>query len=205
LVTDLFWWTTAELFHAIGLYMLAWSVLVPLEIVWGRESHSLKSRLQAVACWLIFLPYAALLAVLVPVARAGLGLHAVFRYETVGLGGAILAAIASAIAADFFYYWYHRAMHRWLWPIHAPHHSITELNAVSANIHPLDELVRVLLMAVPLALLLDTNTSVAAFMPLLFVLQGHISHSTVKLSYGPLRRVFVDNRSAASLNRTTAP
>jgi sterol desaturase/sphingolipid hydroxylase (fatty acid hydroxylase superfamily) len=51
-----------------------------------------------------------------------------------------LGAIVAVIAYDFANYWNHRAMHwRWIWPIHAIHHSDPEVNPLTTlRVHPFE-------------------------------------------------------------------
>lgn len=46
----------------------------------------------------------------------------------------VFSVLVLFIATDFFYYWYHVAMHkiRWLWAIHVTHHSSKRLNFSTA-------------------------------------------------------------------------
>jgi sterol desaturase/sphingolipid hydroxylase (fatty acid hydroxylase superfamily) len=54
-----------------------------------------------------------------------------------GTGSTLAAALIVFLASDGLNYWYHRINHtwRWLWPIHALHHSAEELNPVTAYRH----------------------------------------------------------------------
>ena len=81
-----------------------------------------------------------------------------------GVGSALLAALIMFLAADFVSYWYHRINHdwRWLWPVHALHHSAEDLNPVTAyRHHPL-----YLLLATPLN---AVTTGVAQAVLLVFI------------------------------------
>lgn len=55
-----------------------------------------------------------------------------YRIFTVGLG--LLGLVATAIAIDFVFYWYHRASHRVriLWAVHVAHHSSEHMNLGTA-------------------------------------------------------------------------
>ena len=52
-------------------------------------------------------------------------------------------SLLSILAHDFANYWNHRAMHmKWLWPVHAIHHSDPDVNAMTTyRIHALETLV----------------------------------------------------------------
>ena len=70
-------------------------------------------------------------------------------------GRTLVAALIIFLTSDFVNYWYHRINHswRWLWPIHALHHSAEELNPVTAyRHHPLYPLLGLPLAALVLGL-----------------------------------------------------
>lgn len=56
-----------------------------------------------------------------------------FGLDTSAIAAPLLV-LANLFVIDFFYYWYHRAQHRFrpLWAIHELHHSDTELNATTS-------------------------------------------------------------------------
>lgn len=177
----------AQVIATWKLYLAAWVVLVGLELALPRGRPTLASRLKAGAIWLVSIPLVALptSAVLFLLPRPLVSLHLPM----------LAGAAVGLLVGDFFYYWYHRAMHRWFWPIHAVHHSIRDLNAVSAYIHPLDDLIRIGLVTIPSGLLLGGAQPVTVTaLGLVTVLHGHLNHAATKVSLGPLRRLLTDNR-----------
>ena len=56
--------------------------------------------------------------------------------------GWLVAALGIAMVGNFFYYWMHRAQHRfgWLWRFHKVHHSITEMSATNSYHHVAEDL-----------------------------------------------------------------
>jgi sterol desaturase/sphingolipid hydroxylase (fatty acid hydroxylase superfamily) len=142
--------------------------------------------------WCLALP---LIALMNASMRYGIGLLGLHPVIDLGFGANwLIGWPLSLLVGDFFYYWYHRGMHRFAWPVHAVHHSIRELNAISAFIHPLDELAHVTFATVPATLLLRIDYHAIVALPFLATLQGHFIHSCTRLNLGPLRRVINDNR-----------
>lgn len=174
------------------LYALAWAALMLFEWRFPMERQSVASRFRAATIWCLALPLIALMNVAM---RYGLGALGLKPLISINFGTAWwIGWPAAMIVGDFFYYWYHRAMHRFAWPIHSVHHSIRELNAVSAFIHPLDEMAHILLSTVPATILLSIDVRMIAALPFLATLQGHFIHSCTRLNLGPLRYIVNDNR-----------
>ncbi len=87
------------------------------------------------------------------------------------------------------------ASHRWLhasprlWPIHAVHHSSTEVDWLSSvRVHPLNDVITRLAQAVPIVLIGFDPAIVAAYVPL-FLVYGVLVHANVDWTFGPLRYV----------------
>ena len=62
------------------------------------------------------------------------------------------------VSLEFFYYWFHRAQHRFpfLWAQHRIHHSDLSLNVTTGNRHHwLEEPMRVFVVLLPIGLLFD--------------------------------------------------
>lgn len=181
-----------QLVALVTLYALAWWVLLCAEILFPKEKQSVTSRLRAGLIWLVALPLIALMNVAAFSGAHALGLRPLLDVHLGALWW--LGWPLSLLIGDFFYYWYHRGMHRFAWPVHAVHHSIRELNAVSAFVHPLDELAHIAFATVPATLLLQIDFQTVVALPFLATLQGHFIHSCTRLNLGPLRYVVNDNR-----------
>jgi len=103
---------------------------------------------------------------------------------------------AFLLLADLLAYATHRWLHasRRLWPIHAVHHSSTEVDWLSAvRVHPLNDVVTRLAQAVPIVLIGFDPTLVAAYVPI-FLFYGILVHANVDWSFGPLRYVLASPR-----------
>ena len=106
-----------------------------------------------------------------------------------GTAGAVGAGL---LVVDFLMYWEHRFEHRFLWPIHAVHHSAEHLSAATSYSHPLQFVPMFLMISLPMSLIdfgfIATPYFVAA---IIFFLQLFI-HSPVKFGFGPFRHLLVD-------------
>lgn len=97
------------------------------------------------------------------------------------------------LLGDFMHYWVHRLFHEWdcLWPIHAIHHSPTELDWFSSmRMHPLNDLVTRLAQSLPLYLLGFSLEAILLSVPIVSLVVI-VSHTNVPWTYGPLRWVIV--------------
>src|ERR1700686_979700 len=95
------------------------------------------------------------------------------------------------VLADIGVYFAHRASHAvpWLWRFHAIHHSIEELDWLSAaRVHPLDQIVIKAFSLLPAFALGFSDVAIGVYM-ILYGLQSVLSHSNVRINFGPLRWV----------------
>jgi|HubBroStandDraft_6_1064221.scaffolds.fasta_scaffold254214_2 sterol desaturase/sphingolipid hydroxylase (fatty acid hydroxylase superfamily) len=178
---------------------LTFALLLPLELALPRRgsSVSLRSRLQAVVFWLVWVPVTVAVMLFAGAVWRALDIRPLLGTLTPGFLprplGILVGALAAAFVGDFFYYWCHRAQHRFLWRFHAVHHSVRELSSMSAYHHISEEAIKVLLYALPLGLFTDDPLGIPVLGVILGV-QGHYLHSTTRLNLGPLGRIIQDNR-----------
>jgi len=94
------------------------------------------------------------------------------------------------LLADLLAYVMHRALHgRRLWPIHAVHHSSTEVDWLSSvRVHPLNDVLVRVAQAVPIVLIGFDPLVIAAYVPLL-AFYTVLVHANVPWDFGPLRYV----------------
>ena len=93
---------------------------------------------------------------------------------------------------DFLRYWLHRASHenKWLWRLHAVHHSPTKLYWLNvARFHPVEKALQFLGDTLPF-LLLGVSKEAIAFYFLFYSVNGFLLHSNVRLRYGFLNYIF---------------
>lgn len=93
------------------------------------------------------------------------------------------------LLSDLIGYWVHRAFHgRRLWPIHAVHHSIEDLDWLSAaRVHPLDTIIHRPLETVPIFMLGFSSLSVLPIFAFVIAFYPIFIHANLPWSYGPLR------------------
>lgn len=164
--------------------------LTLVEFVWPRERYSLRSRLDG-------LEFAFVTALL-----AGLFVFPVQWLAGKLFGGPLVtiaflpapvALLAGIVLLDFLKYWEHRFEHRFAWPVHAVHHSPTELHAANTYAHPLARTIEAALIYIPASLIDFGSPAMPFLLVLFFNFQVQALHSSTRLNLGPLRAVFVDN------------
>ncbi len=101
-----------------------------------------------------------------------------------------LQAIELLLLADFMGYLSHRLLHgRYLWPIHAVHHSSRSLDWLAAvRVHPLNDAFGRVLQAVPLVFLGFDATLITVLIPV-FTFWPILVHANLPWRFGPLRFV----------------
>jgi sterol desaturase/sphingolipid hydroxylase (fatty acid hydroxylase superfamily) len=94
------------------------------------------------------------------------------------------------VLADFLSYWQHRLFHgRWLWRVHAVHHSSSQLDWLSSGrFHPLNEVGVQIVNVTPV---LACGFDPAAFLVVAPFVAWYVVllHANLDWSYGPLRAV----------------
>jgi len=97
------------------------------------------------------------------------------------------------LLADLGIYWSHRMLHAYpiLWRIHAVHHSVEDLDwLAAAHQHPLDLIFMKGSSLLPILALGFSAEATGTYFLLLYW-QSFLSHANVRISFGPLRYVFV--------------
>jgi sterol desaturase/sphingolipid hydroxylase (fatty acid hydroxylase superfamily) len=182
-------------------FTLAWTCafFLCIETLFPRAGVrvTVASRLKSIVFWMVYSAVIILIAHGLMIVWRPLGVHPLLSTLAPAWlptpAGIVVAAIASAFIGDFFYYWCHRAQHRFLWRFHAVHHSVREMSGVSAWHHVSEEFVQFALYSAPLAFFIDSPYGVPVLGAVL-AWQGNFLHSPTRLSFGPFRRYLVDNR-----------
>ena len=110
-----------------------------------------------------------------------------------------LQAVLMIMAADFLRYWLHVAAHRnrYLWRLHAVHHSPHRLYWLNVGrFHPLEKILQMFLDTLPF-ILLGVSEPVIAMYFVFYAVNGFFQHSNIELRYGLLNYVI----SGAELHR----
>jgi sterol desaturase/sphingolipid hydroxylase (fatty acid hydroxylase superfamily) len=111
--------------------------------------------------------------------------------------GWFVAAFAIMMIGNFFYYWLHRAQHRfaWMWRFHRVHHSITEMSATNGYHHIAEDLFQFTAVTVPMAFLLGVATGPVPWIVLTIAsTHAYFIHSSANINIGPFRYILGDNR-----------
>jgi sterol desaturase/sphingolipid hydroxylase (fatty acid hydroxylase superfamily) len=187
-----------QLVWALVFHLGAFGVLTAVEIFWRRDSQSIRERVNGLAFWAIFIPIqiAAVLAGAALLKLLGVRplLSVSLDMGWAGWLGALLASILGFAWLDFFFYWSHRAQHRFFWRWHKVHHSVRNLSAINSYHHWSDPLFTAFLFAPPAALIDIGFAPSVGMLSILFSAQPLFLHSSTTLHFGPLGKAFVDNR-----------
>ncbi len=175
---------------AIALLLAAGVALVvyAAELKYPRGPQlSDKARIRAGLFMALNIPTYALAAAMLGVIHTSPPINA-------ALLGTLGATIALLFAYDFFYYWLHRAQHRFpiLWRYHSVHHSIEEMGAPTGYHHLSEAFVRALFCGLPISFIFS-----GTYVPVIVglgALHGFYVHSNVRYSLGRFALVIADNR-----------
>lgn len=113
-------------------------------------------------------------------------------FGTLGAQPLALQGVEIFVLGDFLGYWQHRLFHgRALWPFHAIHHSSTDLDWLSSvRLHPVNDVISRLIVAVPLVAA-GFNVGVVALYAPFATFYAIALHANLNWDYGPLRYVIV--------------
>lgn len=175
-----------------GLFLL--SIVIPTEFVAPVTRYSVRSRLRGLLYWVLFAQFGGVAVMGLERLWGRLGVQPLVTIPVTGIAGDLAAVLLALLIYDFLGYWHHRALHRFCWPIHAVHHSQTELHAANGYGHFLEKGTLFLFFVVPFSFVEfnfpATPVVVATFLGLwLFYI-----HSPTTAHLGRLRFLIVDNR-----------
>jgi len=104
-----------------------------------------------------------------------------------------LQAVVVIVVIDFFFYWMHRAKHRWDWwyRLHETHHSSEELDWFSSvRFHPLEKILDRVIYLFPLTFL-GAGASALLILSIVDAAIATFSHANIRVRLGPLVYVIV--------------
>lgn len=183
----------------IGWLVVA-AILTAFELLNARERVTLRQRVSGMAFWAVSIPLSATLVagfsavVTMFDIRPLMTLPVFAAVAWAGPLAALLAVVIAAMVHDFFFYWFHRIQHRWLWRYHAVHHSIRDLSAVNSYHHISETLIGLVLLTIPTSLIVSDVGPALPFVNLVLWLHVVWIHSPTRFHFGPLGKLFVDNR-----------
>ncbi len=99
-----------------------------------------------------------------------------------------LQAVVYVVVGDFLAYWVHRAFHgHLLWPIHAIHHSATDVDWTTSNrFHPLNTLMGSMVITISL-LYMGISPKVVIVMAYPDAIYAYFVHSNLNFTLGPCK------------------
>jgi sterol desaturase/sphingolipid hydroxylase (fatty acid hydroxylase superfamily) len=182
-------------------------IFFALELVFGHNTYSMKSRLRGAFFWVIYIVITVAALSVFNALWAKLGVTPLFNVSLAGFSasasqavkviGWIVGPVIAVLVGDFFYYWFHRAQHtfRFLWIFHSEHHAIREMSAWNSVHHISEEILRAPFIVIPMSLLIHVDPGFApAIVWILLGIHGQYVHSHARLHFGPLRYAIADNR-----------
>lgn len=192
----------APLLAAVAPYAWSWgfafAFMTALELLLARGEQRIATRLPGLFFWMLWLPVSGLIYAGFHAMWAALGIKPLITiplgFSWAGVAAIVATPLAAAAVYDFFFYWCHRAEHRWLWRFHAVHHSIRDMNAVNAYHHVTEPLFQTALILLPASLIVSETGMVAPLMIVLLHFQASFIHSPATIHFGPARALIVDNR-----------
>lgn len=189
-------WTRAYPVLVVSAFTL--SLMTAIELLFPREPQSLRQRLIGLGIWACYVPVTILSAKFFGNLWLALGIRPIMRlqpsFDWAGIAALMLSPIAFALAYDFFFYWFHRAQHAWLWRFHAVHHSIRELNTINAYHHITEPIFQAVFLLLPVSLIVGDIGPTIPSMLILLHLQASFIHSSARINFGPLRIFLCDNK-----------
>lgn len=179
---------------AIASVLFLTAIIIAAEFIAPVARYSLKSRIPGLVFGATGLAVAILAVAGLQQFWLLLSVQPLFTVPVHSLAGSAIALAAMIVLYDFLAYWFHRFQHRFLWPIHAVHHSPTELHVANGYAHFLERVVRWILISIPLTLIhFEFPPTPFVLLFLVGLLERYI-HSSSSVHFGPLAKVLVDNR-----------
>ena len=175
-------------------------VVLALELRWPARSQPLRHYVFGFGYWFanmfVLAAIAPLLntAVALGVQHVGLGLIDLRALGLGGLGGSLVALMVSTFIIDFFYYWFHRALHAnaYLWQTHLLHHSDEHMNVMTAQRgHIAEGMLAPLFITLPMAVLFKLPAITIGVLSLVPYMYLFVAHANIKLGFGPLWWVLI--------------
>jgi sterol desaturase/sphingolipid hydroxylase (fatty acid hydroxylase superfamily) len=171
-------------------FLLAAALFIPLEHFFAHKPQKIFRRHCFNDCvfWFANIVFIGIPVILILTVSADAGkLYWPGLRESIASQPAWLQFCESMVLADFALYFAHRAVHAvpFLWRFHAVHHSPEELDwLVACRTHPVDQTFLKSASLVPVFLLGFSSAVVSSYL-LFATWQTILTHSNVRLSFGP--------------------
>ena len=176
----------------VGMAILAalafMAVALVIELVAPLYRVSWASRFMGLQ---LTLAKTATVAAILPVlntAWAKLGIQPIY------IPSVVFGVVLTIFFVDFLAYWHHRFLHRFVWPVHATHHSIRELSAINGYSHFAENFTEFLLIAIPLSLVRWESIAIPIMIVWVTQFMAYWIHSPTTAQFHTLRHIFVTPR-----------
>jgi sterol desaturase/sphingolipid hydroxylase (fatty acid hydroxylase superfamily) len=172
------------------------AVFIPLERLFALRADQPVFRRQ----WLIDLTYFFINSLLIEILTILTLEPALILFDwarvgwvstTVGSLPLVVQVPTLVLVADFTQYWVHRTFHAvsWLWPFHAIHHSVEEMDWLAGSrLHLVDVILTRGLTYVPIFVFGFSESALMVYV-VLVAAQATFIHANVRWEFRPLRRV----------------
>lgn len=174
-----------------GLLVIA--VLTLCEWASPRVPFRLSKAFPGILFTLCATPMAIFIAVPLGKLLETFGPGSLVRIPLLAWLGPVGATLTLLLFVDVLRYWEHRFEHRFLWRVHAVHHSAEHLSAANNYAHPLQYLPLFLFVTVPLSFIDMGGFALPAAIALVKAILEFYIHSPTRLSFGRLRALVVDS------------
>ncbi len=163
---------------------------------WRRSQPALRPQIGQDLFWLVFNGHFAGILVARGI-QAGAewaipGMSRIREIHLLGTHPVWFQAAVFFVAKDFLEWCVHNFLHRvrWLWTFHKLHHSILQLDWIgSFRFHWMEIVVYRSLTYLPM-MILGVDGGVILWVAVAATLIGHLNHSNLDITWGPLRYVF---------------
>jgi len=190
-----------ELLSAIVIFVMLNTPLVLAEWLFPGTTCK-RNYLQGAKFWLVYIVITYYWSKLVVIIMTKLQVAPLFAWNIKSDSHSLLSATIMTIGIllpifvfDGFYYWFHRAQHRFplLWRFHRVHHSIVQMNCINSYHHVFEEVFRFPFTTLPLAFLLKVDAPQMVLLSAFVATWGQYIHSDTSIHLGKLSALFGDN------------
>jgi len=196
---NILWNTRGYFFWLLAVSLFCW--ILERVVPWRRDQRAFRKQIGQDYFWLVFNGHYAGVLIAYITSYLVQQTNGVFSWWHVPspasirlLSGAPLWAqfVILLVVKDFLEWCVHNLLHRvpWLWEFHKLHHSIKELDWIgNMRFHWMEIVVYKGLTYLPLVVL-GVDGRVILWMAIFSTLIGHLNHSNLRISWGPLFYVF---------------
>lgn len=186
-----------------GVFLCSAAPLVVIELLWPQRQEA-RYYGHALLRWAVFLACSAIWAMIGSAFLQEWGYEPLLQLAVRDFTDPhdpswivlVLLILGALVLYDGVYYWFHRAQHTvpLLWRFHATHHHIAHLNSLNSYHHPIEDLLRLPFLTLPLAILFTIHVPTLVGLTAFIASYGILIHAQTPLSLGPYRRYAADAR-----------